>query len=228
MEAILGNRLLMLLWKILCRRSLKYFTFLFIDCLKGLDFCLRVRPEAVGLDPEKVYCSSPSGNEYLYFLLQDIGITCNDRIMDIGCGKGSAMRTMLSFPFARIGGIEISGSIGETAKRNFERLKADRVEVYIGDAVRFEGYGGYNMYYLYNPFSMDTLEQVLERIRNSTSEDQEKIIIYNNPVFGEKVIEAGFGKLKEYPDEWGNGIWVCSNRPARLSRLGQRRSASEG
>jgi cyclopropane fatty-acyl-phospholipid synthase-like methyltransferase len=40
--------------------------------------------------------------------LADLKINSNDRILDIGCAKGSAIRCMLKFPFAAVDGVEIS------------------------------------------------------------------------------------------------------------------------
>ncbi len=43
-----------------------------------------------------------SGKKYLINLLNDIDITSKDSIIDIGYGKGSAMRTMLKFKTGQI------------------------------------------------------------------------------------------------------------------------------
>jgi cyclopropane fatty-acyl-phospholipid synthase-like methyltransferase len=52
--------------------------------------------------------------------LNDLNITANDSIIDIGCGKGSAMLSMLGFPFARVDGVELSQQIGSIAIRNLK------------------------------------------------------------------------------------------------------------
>src|SRR5512143_105611 len=91
--------------------------------IQGVDFATIVEPEEVGLDSKYVVHSSPSGNKYLIRLLQDLHVTNQDSILDIGCGKGSAMLAMLKFPFARVDGIELSKEIAATATRNFTKLK---------------------------------------------------------------------------------------------------------
>ena len=35
------------------------------DRLRGLDFLTSIQPQEVGLDPERAFRSSPSGNRYL-------------------------------------------------------------------------------------------------------------------------------------------------------------------
>mgnify|MGYP006886184579 FL=1 len=39
-----------------------------------------------------------------------------------------------------------------------------------------------------------------------------KYIIYNNPVCAEVICKSGFKKIKTYPDMWGNGIHVFSDK----------------
>lgn len=101
-----------------------------LDKFRGLDFLTVILPEDVGLDPKQAYHSSPSGNKYLVNVLNDINISSQDSIIDIGCGKGSAMRMMLKFPFARVHGIELSEHIAAIAVNNFKRLNRSRGRVF--------------------------------------------------------------------------------------------------
>jgi 16S rRNA G966 N2-methylase RsmD len=184
-----------------------------LDRYRGLDFLTVIQPEEVGLDSSTATRSSPSGNRYLYNLLSDIGITNNDSIIDIGCGKGSAMRTMLKYPFARVDGVEISEHIAEIARRNFKKLNEKKCNIFHCDASIFQHYGQYNMFYFYNPFPAEIMSKVISNISHSISgADKEALIIYNNPVCHDLLIGHGkFLKIKEYPDEWGNKIYIYSN-----------------
>jgi 16S rRNA A1518/A1519 N6-dimethyltransferase RsmA/KsgA/DIM1 with predicted DNA glycosylase/AP lyase activity len=168
-----------------------------------------------------VYKSSPSGNHFLEEALKDLNIVTTDAILDIGCGKGSAMRTMLKFPFARVDGLEISRHIAEIAIRNFEKLNTSRCQVCIGDAADFQGYELYNIFYIYNPFSADVLSKVMGRILRSLKKvDREIIILYANPQWHAQVVSKGvFFRLMAYPGESGYQIYVYSNRVLRQSRL---------
>lgn len=50
--------------------------------------------------------------------------------------------------------------------------------------------------------------------------ERELIIIYNNPTCHEEVIRQGiFIKIGSYPDQWGNGISIYSNKGFKSSRL---------
>jgi protein-L-isoaspartate O-methyltransferase len=110
------------------------------ETIQGVDFATVVEPEEVGLDSKYVKRSSPSGKKYLVRLLKDLHVSDQDTILDIGCGKGSAMLAMLKFPFARVDGIELSKEISEIAIRNFTNLKKERWHVFNGDAITFKDY----------------------------------------------------------------------------------------
>lgn len=192
-----------------------------IERIRGLDFITVLQPEEVGYDSQCVYRSSPSGNKYLVQLLEDIGITDTDSIIDIGSGKGSAMRSMLKFPFAEVGGVELSEQIAAIAINNFKKLKENRCLISSCDATAFQHYGRYNMFYFYNPFPNDIMSEVICKINESIRRsDDEILIIYNNPVCHDLIISNGvFSKIKEYPDEWGNQIYLYSNKSLEHSRL---------
>lgn len=189
--------------------------------IQGVDFATIVEPEEVGLDSKYVVHSSPSGNKYLIRLLQDLHVTNQDSILDIGCGKGSAMLAMLKFPFARVDGIELSKEIAATATRNFTKLKKQRWHVFNENAINYKDYNTYSMLYLYHPFPEEIMRQVVAKIHSSImGREQEMLVIYNNPVCHELFVNDGvFSKHREYPDEWGNGIFVYSNRNLQDSRL---------
>jgi len=190
---------------------------------RGLDFTSIINSETVGFDPDIVHRSSPSGNKYLEQLLNDLGITNNDSIIDIGAGKGSAMRSMLKFPFKKVDGVELSEQISAIATNNFEILKVKRSRVYSCDATSFPYYDQYNLFYFYNPFPDSVMSQVLSNIYQSIQRNEdETLIIYNNPACHDLIVGKGvFSKINEYPDEWGNQIYVYSNKDREHSRLKQ-------
>jgi len=194
---------------------------LLLERFKGVDFTTVIQSEDVGYDPAVVHRSSPSGNKYLVQLLNDLGVTKNDSIIDIGAGKGSAMRSMLKFPFKKVDGVELSDQISAIATKNFELLKVKRSRVYSCNATSFPHYDQYNMFYFYNPFPDQVMLQVLSNIYQSIQgSENETMIIYNNPACHDLIIGEGvFSKIKEYPDEWGNQIYVYSTKSLEHSRL---------
>jgi SAM-dependent methyltransferase len=196
-----------------------------IERMRGLDFMQVIQPEEVGLDPECSFKSSPSGDKYLINMLRDFHVTTGDRILDIGCGKGSAMRVMQRFPFAAIDGVEISPEIAAIAAKNMTRLHADRSIVFCCDATSFDSYDHYNMLYLYNPFPASVMARVVDAIVDSAGrKDREIVILYNNPTCHDVLVHGSpFREMGVYPDQWGHGIHIYSNRFAGNSRLSANR-----
>ena len=202
-------------------RILRKSSLLIQEIVQGVDFSGIVYPEEVGLDPKYVVESGPSWSKYLVRVLKDLQITNQDTILDIGCGKGSAMLAMLKFPFARVDGIELSKEISEIAIRNLTKLKKQRWQIFNGDAVTYKDYNAYTMLYLYHPFPHEIMRQVVTNIQSSISgREQEMLIIYNNPVCHELIVKDGvFCKQREYPNGYGDRIFVYSNKNLQHSRL---------
>ncbi len=175
---------------------------------RGLDFSRVVTPDQVDLDVSVASRSSPSGDEYLRRVIAELDVGVNDRILDIGCGKGSAMRCFLETCASVVDGIELSPELAAIAEKNFRRLGETRSRIFVGDACSFDGYGDYTILYMYNPFPALVMENVLSLIRHAGAE---VVLIYNNPVCHDNVVDAGFTLLREYPDRWGNGIRVYAN-----------------
>ena len=192
-----------------------------LDRLRGLDFLSITAAEDVGLDPALAQDSAPSGNKYLVNVLKDLNISSDDSILDIGCGKGSAMRTMLKFPFARVDGVEISERIAGIAARNFRRLNADRSRIFVRNASLFEDYDPYNFVYFYNPFNHSIMSDVMKAVIKSVNRaERELIIVYSTPAAHDVVVGQGvFSQIGAYPYERGNWIAVYSNRFGPDSRV---------
>lgn len=192
-----------------------------MERIQGLDFMTFIEPQSVGLDPSIAFRSSPSGNKYLVNILKDLNISSEDSIIDIGCGKGSAIYKMLKFPFSRIDGIELSEQIASIAVNNFKKLRTNRVKIITCDASSFKDFDPYNIIYLYNPFPGCVMISVIDALINSICKLQrEMIIIYNNPTCHDVVVNQNvFFKIATYPDQWGNGIAIYSNRETKNSRL---------
>ena len=175
----------------------------------GLDFTEVIPLNELGLDRNLVVQGSPSGNVYLFQLLQTLQIESKDRILDIGCAKGSAMHVMHKFPFSRIDGVELSDRLSDIAVSNFKNLELES-QVFHKNASEFKFYDNYNYYYLYNPFPAVVMQKVIKEIKAQINGSEVKYIIYNNPVCHQILLENGFKKINEFPDLWGNGIYLYS------------------
>jgi hypothetical protein len=131
------------------------------------------------------------------------------------------MLAMLRFPFARVDGIELSKEISEIAIRNLTKLKKQRWQIYNRDATTYKDYHAYTMLYLYNPFPDEIMKQVVANIQASVlGRELEMLIIYNNPVCHELIVKDGvFSKQSEYPNGYGDKIFVYSNKTPQHCRL---------
>lgn len=149
---------------------------------RGLDFTMR------NLNPYRtssgIYHGYSKTNEKH---LRDIfgRLSYKDaRLLDVGCGKGVVLKEAVRFSFQKIAGIEIDRDLVKTAEKNMIILKiADRVECIHADAAEFTGYGTYNVFFFFNPFSEKILRQVVSRIIDSRNEMDEIVVIYHNPRF---------------------------------------------
>ena len=178
---------------------------------QGVDFSGVVRAEEAGLDPNRAQAYVSSGTKWLRRLFKDLSITPDDRILDVGCGKGGAMKVMLGFPFARVDGIEASERIAEVARANFAKLRipAHRYAVITADATTFTALDDYNYVYLYNPFSCDVMAAFIANLAVSLARTPRPFtLIYDNPVCHDTIIASGaFRPLpSSHRDETGNPI----------------------
>ena len=185
------------------------------DRFERVDFSTIAMPEELGLDPRESNHSSPSDNRPLRRVLRDLPINAGDRIIDIGCGKGSAMRLMLRFPFAAVHGLEISPQLAAIARQNFSRLRLpeSRWQVFTGSAGNFHSLDTYNYVYLYNPFGPSTMQRFLHALAESLERLPRPLtLIYANPVWKEQVKGLGVLQLQRdhYRDTWGDPIFVYS------------------
>ena len=180
-----------------------------LDFFQGYDFLTVKSPEKLGLGTEDYNTGSPSGGDRLEKVVRSLSITHKDRILDIGCAKGSALRTFSKFPFGAIGGLEVSEELFTICENNLKILSDHRIKIECQNAEYFTNYGNYNYFYLYNPFrKLSILKSVMNRINVQCTG---KIwIIYNNPFGCDVLVKDGFVVSSRYVNEWGREILVFS------------------
>ena len=181
--------------------------------IAGVDFSGVVYPSEAGLDPALAQAHVGSGDKRLRAVLRDLRISAADRIIDIGCGKGSAMKIMLEFPFARVDGIEASESIAAVARANFSKLRTppERYRVISADAAQFTSVDDYNYIYFYNPFACEVMAAFMKNLVESLERAPRRLtVVYDNPVCDETILATGiFRKLDpDYRDRVGNPIRI--------------------
>lgn len=154
-----------------------------VEKMRGLDFTLPAASEEIQNSREyNGYCKTPE--KHMALILQSLRVPyAESSFLDIGCGKGAVLREASKVPFRRVAGIELDGELTEIARHNMKKLGLERVECIQGNAVTFERYGEFNVFFLFNPFSSAVLSQVLEKILQTLEDSPREIyIIYHHPV----------------------------------------------
>lgn len=159
-------------------RYVKYWVIsLFIEKPHGIDFHMRQKNLGIHSELNNGYSLSPE--KAVVPALRKIKACEKDSLIDIGCGKGAVLNAACQFDFKRIAGIEIEESIYKIAVKNFNNLKiSDRIELYNQDALDFQGYDQFNIFYLFNPFPLDIYKQILGRIFSAIEDAAEKDRIF--------------------------------------------------
>ncbi len=121
-----------------------------------------------------------------------------DVFYDIGCGKGRVLCVVARRPIQRVVGIEISESLCEKARENVDRLRGGlcSIEVVCADACDASLIDG-TIYFLYNPFGVDTMRHVIDRIHSTLANNPRNIkVVYYNALHTDVLLNAGW--LEKY------------------------------
>lgn len=156
----------------------------------------------------------PTDFRIIYEGIKKFDISKDDAVLDIGCGKGSGVISLLSCGFKNVGAIEYTENIYKTLIANLDKMSIaytihgtnldaeliqGKVNCYLGDAsLMKKSLNGYNWFFLFNPFSWDTMRTVLQNICNSLKEKPRKIhIFYAEPIGHQLIIDTGLFYVKE-------------------------------
>jgi SAM-dependent methyltransferase len=108
--------------------------------------------------------------------------------VDFGCGKGRALLAACDHGFRRIVGVEFSAELCDIAKKNLalythkRRITADASIVH-SDVVDYAIQDDENVFYMFNPFNEEVLDQVVRNICESLNRNFREVrIIYHNPL----------------------------------------------
>lgn len=173
-----------------------------IVAFRGCDFGKWVEQQEAGFPKEKGNRYQPS-NGALRTVLAKQQITSEDRILDIGCGKGRAMAIMSQFPFQEVAGIEISEALQQIANRNFERLGLNQCKAIVSDAENFTDYDRFNYIYLFNPLPAAIFEKAMQHLSDSLRRcPRHCTLIYLNPVCHDVLISKTPFRLSKTYRSW--------------------------
>lgn len=141
---------------------------------KGLDFG-RVSLDALGLNSDHSGPHSASGGVFLADVLRRIDIPPGSRVVDLGCGKGSAMCTLARFPFEEVAGVELSEPLARIAEANARKLRLKNLRIYVSDATEFKDFDRFTHIYLFNSFPGVVLTEVMKNLAVSLSRKPRKL-----------------------------------------------------
>jgi SAM-dependent methyltransferase len=134
-------------------------------------------------------------------VLRALKPSATDVFYDIGSGMGRVICVAARLRMKKCVGIELSGWLCETARRNAMRLRGRRstIEVICGDAATTPLADG-TIYFLFNPFGPETLFDTLTNIKNSLMVNPRTIrIVYYNATHARIFEESGYlNKLHEF------------------------------
>ena len=116
------------------------------------------------------YCVMP-----LIFRL--VPILERDILVDVGCGKGRVINYWLSKKLSnKIFGLELDKNIARQAAQQFKKWK--NVSIIEGDAITNIPEDG-TIFYFYNPFTADKVEEFEEKLSKMFCDKPIKIVYYN-------------------------------------------------
>ena len=127
--------------------------------------------------------------------------------VDFGSGKGRVLMMASEYPFKKITGIEFSSELNEAALKNIKNYKSPsqkcrRIEAVNLDAALFVPPGEPTVFYIFNPFRPQVLEQVVGNIERSLEENPREIyFVYANPLHEEILKNSRFFE-HHFSDAW--------------------------
>ena len=177
------------------------------DKIEGIDMARWEELDEIGINPDIGNRYMPTRLKRIKQIMKSFDIKPTDSIIDIGCGKGQALRGFSRYPFKRIAGVELSERLYLIAKNNMRVLGLNkRVEIFNTNAIDFDQYGNFNYFYIFNTFPSEIMKKVITVIE-SYVDAEEKTIIYFNPICHDDIIANGIFKEIQIPNKLNMKIY---------------------
>jgi SAM-dependent methyltransferase len=190
------------------------------DWRYGTDTRRRIYTAQIATEsPNKVHSSiyQATRAQPLMRLLKTLPLPRDGTFVDVGCGKGRVLLIASECGFKKVVGIEFSGALCDTARRNIELfsqrspLKA-QIEVIEADAASFRFDGLESVLFLYHPFGKTVLRSVLANLGASLRTHPRKIhLIYHNPEDRHEIDGCGLFEHCEEHTVGGSRFLLYSN-----------------
>lgn len=123
-----------------------------------------------------------------------------DKIFDLGCGKGGAIVSFLDYGFDKVGGIEFDKDLFEICQDNMCKLGIqDKVNLYCGDASGLTNeLDEYNWFFFYSSLGQEITKKIVDNLKESILRKKRRIHILlasGIPVGTEVMENSGYLKL---------------------------------
>jgi SAM-dependent methyltransferase len=127
--------------------------------------------------------------------------------IDLGCGKGRPLLIAAKCGFRRVIGVEFAHDLAEIAQSNIRVTNSKNITVIEGDVAEFQFPDNPIVLYMFNPFTVEIMERVLENLRSSSL--TKLYVIYTNPTCFKLLDQSGFlTRIMTLPSQWGHiMIW---------------------
>lgn len=176
----------------------RYICYLIDIRRRGMDLGFESM-ESLGLPAKRAKVYSDSGGPDLETVLRSLPVSPEDRILDLGCGKGGAMLTMARAGFHSMGGVDLSPRLLAVARANLNRAGVVHASLFCCDAAAFLKFEDYRYLYMYNPFPQAVMRDVVRNILESLPRRKNPLnLIYRHPVDHAVLVEAGFRKVRDF------------------------------
>jgi predicted RNA methylase len=174
-----------------------YFAYALWVRFHRLDFS-PVPLHELGFSEEHGERHAASGGVFLGAVVDRLKVPSGSRIIDMGCGKGSAVCTLARYPFAEIAGVDLSEQLIETARANAAKLRLSNTVFYVSDASTFTDWDRFTHIYMFNPFPAQVMRKMMRNVVASVkSFPRTTTIIYLNPLCHSDILDTGVFTLRE-------------------------------
>jgi hypothetical protein len=157
----------------------------------GVDFSRIEQAPDLNFQDNRLNGYWSSANGFLVNVMRSIEVKPSDKILDVGCGKGAALKLFKNAGFGVVDGLEYTMRLSLIARRNMDKLNMN-CRVFNCDARLFSNYHDYNFFYFYNPFTGEIMREVIDKIESTLiSHPRNVTIIYKNAVCDEMITSNG-------------------------------------
>lgn len=136
----------------------------------------------------------------LRILKQEVKNTWDFMFVDIGSGMGRAVFVAEFCGYSNLLGIELNNQLVAIANHNLEiyslKKSTTSIQFVNENALEYNYCDKPCVYFLFNPFNADVLNNVLQRIQKQSK--SEALFIYMNPLYAKVFEQKGFKKVRTY------------------------------